>query len=277
LVQAAYSDYLCGCAVVGLNSARENLPEARKHALRALELDCSLPEAQVILCYCAASLDHDWKEAGRRYDLARESGSVSGWYYMVAGWGYLLASGRRNEAVRDLEIAVQADPLNLTCRWVLTVCLAAVGRDAEAEAHLRQVIDLDQSFFWGWCGLAELYVARGRFAEALPLAEGAYSLAPWYTPAVGIYGGLLVRTGSRDRARELIETLGAGDTYGASTGLALYHLCLGEIEAATDWFEKAIEERYCLTIAFLQGALGEPIRASVRWARLAAMMNLASG
>ncbi len=276
LAQATYADYLCGCAVVGLSPARENLPEARKHALRALELDPSLPEAQVILCYCAAAMDHDWKKAGHRYQSAMESDSVPAWYYMIAGWGYLLASGRRNEAVRDLEIAVQADSLNLTCRWILAICLAAVGRDTEAEEHLRQIIDLDKSFFWGWCGSAELHVARGKFAEALPFAQEAYSLAPWYMPAAGVYAGLLVRAGSPERANALIEKLVAGDAYGRSTALALYHLCLGEIDAATDWFKEAIEERYCLTVIFLQGALGEPIRDSVWWTTLAAMMNLAA-
>lgn len=274
LAQAVYSDYLCGCAVVGLNPARENLPEARKQALRALELDSSLPEAQVILCFCAAILDYDWKEAERRYQLAMKSGSVSAWYYMITGWGYLLASGRRNEAVRELELAVQSDPLNLTCRWLLAVCLSAVGRDGEAEEHLRQVIDLDRNFFWGWCGLSELHLARGRFAEALPFAEKAYSLAPSYMPALGVYAGLLARTGSPDRAGEMIRLLGEGEAYGASTALGLYHLSLGTIDAAADWFGKAIAERYCLTVTFLQGALGEPLRRSPYWPRLAAMMNL---
>jgi tetratricopeptide (TPR) repeat protein len=193
---------------------------------------------------------------------------------MVVGWGYLLAAGRGNEAVRDLELAVRADPLNLTCRWILAVCLAAVGRDAEAEEHLRQVIDLDKTDYGGWCGSAELHVARGRFAEALPFAEKAYSLAPWCMPAVGVYAGVLARTGSPDRASELIQKLGAADAYGASTALALYRLCLGEIDAAADWFGKAIEERFCLTCVFLQGAVGEPLRASPRWPKLAAMMNL---
>ena len=276
LAQAVYADYLSGCAVIGLSPAREALPEARKQALQALAMDTTLPEAQVILCFCAAAMDHDWKEAGRRYQLALETGSVSPWYYMIAAWGYLLASGRRNEAVWDLEHAVQADPLNLTCRCALAWCLAAVGRDAEAEEHFRQVIDLDDGFFWGWCGSAELHAAHGRFLEALPFAEKACSLAPWYMPAIGMYAGLLARTGSADRAGELIQKLGEAKAYGASTALALYHLCLGEIDTAAGWFEKAIEERYCLVVTYLQGALGEPIRASAHWAKFSAMMNLAA-
>jgi hypothetical protein len=56
--------------------------------------------------------------------------------------------------------------------------------------------------------------------------------------------------------------------------LAIYHLCCGEIDLAAGWFEKAIAERYPFVVAFLQGAIGEPLRASPCWAKLAAMMNL---
>jgi hypothetical protein len=68
--------------------------------------------------------------------------------------------------------------------------------------------------------------------------------------------------------------LGTGETYGASKGWALFHICCGEIDLAADWFEKAIEERDSMVVAFLQSAIGEPIRASRRWPKLAALMNL---
>ena len=93
-------------------------------------------------------------------------------------------------------------------------------------------------------------------------------------PAVGVYAGVLVRTGRQDRGKEVVQKLGSGVSYGASTGLAVYHICCGEIDLAADWFEKAIEERYSMVVAFLQGAIGQPLRASPRWPKLAALMNL---
>ena len=96
-------------------------------------------------------------------------------------------------------------------------------------------------------------------------------------PCVGLYGGLLVRLGEPDRGREIIQKLGAGEAYGASKGLALFHTCCGEIDLAADWFEKAIEERESMVGAVLQSAIAEPLRASPRWPKLAALMNLPEG
>ena len=159
---------------------------------------------------------------------------------------YFLAVGRRKEAVEQGEIAVRGDPLQLTVRSFMGMCLDSAGRHAEAEEHLRQTIALDPNFFWAWHFLSEHYAARQMFAEALPCAEKAFSLAPWYAQSVGVYAALLVRTGERDRGIELIQRLGSGEAYGASTGLALFHTCRGEIDPAADWFEKAIEERHSL-------------------------------
>ncbi len=187
--------------------------------------------------------------------------------------GLPLGSGRRKEAVEQLELAVQGDPLHLTIRSIMGMCLGAAGRYAEAEEHLRQTINLDPNFFWGYYVLAHLYSARRMFAEALSFAEKAFSLASWYTPNVGVYAGVLVRIGEPERATELVQKLRSDIVYGTPIGLAMFHLVCGEIDLTADWFEKAIEERYSM-VAILQGALGEPLRSSPRWPKLAARMNL---
>jgi serine/threonine-protein kinase len=274
LAKAIYADYLFGRTTVGMTPMREAAPAARAMAQSALELDPSLPEAHVVLGVLAATHDYDWKEAAHRFTLATTDDSASPHCHLSSGLYYLLGSGRRKEAVVELERAVQGDPLQLTIRTFLAVCLGAAGRYAEAEEHFRQTVDLDPNFVWAHYYLAELYAARQMFVEALPIAERAHSLGPWSRPSAGLYAGLLVRLGEQDRGREVIQSLGSGEAYGASAALAIYHTCRGEIDLAADWFEKAIEERYPNATAFLQGAIGEPLRASPRWPKLAAMMNL---
>jgi TolB-like protein/Tfp pilus assembly protein PilF/predicted Ser/Thr protein kinase len=274
LAQALYADYLFGRTTVGMTPLREAAPVVRAAAQKALELDPSLPEAHNVLGVLAATYDYDWKEAACRFTLATADDSASPHCHLTCGVYYLLGSGRRKEAVEELERAVQGDPLQLAMRTFMGICLGAVGRYAEAEEHFRQARDLDSHFVWAHHYLAELYAARRMFVEALPFAERAHSLGPWSLPSVGLYGGLLVRLGELDRGREIIQKLGAGEMYGASAGLALFHICCGEIDLAADWFEKAIEERYSLVVVFLQSAIGEPLRASPRWPKLAALMNL---
>jgi hypothetical protein len=91
---------------------------------------------------------------------------------------------------------------------------------------------------------------------------------------VGIYAGLLARLGQPDRGKELIAKLGSGEAYGASGGWAIFHLCCGDVDLAADWCEKAIEERDPMGMVALQSPLFEPLHASPRWPKLAALMNL---
>jgi serine/threonine-protein kinase len=277
LAHAAYGDYLSGRAIMGMTPAHEVMPAARATAQRALELYPSLPEAHAVLCLLAAAYDYNWKEAARRFTLATADDALSPWVHVICGLFYLLGSGQRKEAVEQVERAVQVDPLHLQYRVSMMMCLGAAGRYTEVEEHFRQARDLDPNFFRPYYLLADLYAARQMFAEALPFAEKSYSLAPWYAPGVGVYAGLLVRLGEPDRGREIIQKLGAGEAYGASKGLALFHTCCGEIDLAADWFEKAIEERESMVGAVLQSAIAEPLRASPRWPKLAALMNLPEG
>jgi hypothetical protein len=68
--------------------------------------------------------------------------------------------------------------------------------------------------------------------------------------------------------------LGSGEAYGAPKGLAIFHICCGEIDLAADWAAKAIEERDSMVALFLRSLMGKPLRASPHWPKLAAMMNL---
>src|SRR5437868_11746092 len=111
-------------------------------------------------------------------------------------------------------------------------------------------------FFWAYVYLAELYAARGMFEDALPIAEKAFALTPWYVPSIGIYAGVLVRTGEAGRGRELAGKLGSGETCGAPMGWAIFHTCCNEIDLAADWYEKAIEGRDSLVLSTLNTAIG---------------------
>ncbi len=274
LAHALYAEYLFGRANMGLSPVRNVAPLIRTLAQRALELDPSLAEAHVALCLVAATYDYDWHEAGRQFAFATPGGRGSPHVRFQCGLFYLLGSGRRQEAVEQLKLSVQEDPLHLAPRSVLALCLGAAGRYEEAEELLYQSRDLDPNFLFTHFNLAALHAARQKFADALPFAEKAFSLAPWYAPSVGIYAGLLARTGEPDRGREIVRTLGRGEACGASSGLAIFHTLCGDIDAAADWCESAIEERDPGIPHFLQSALGEPLRTSPHWPRVAALVNL---
>ena len=273
LAQALYADYLFGRTTIGLSSLREVAETSRTLALRALELDPSLPEAHSTLGLLAAHFDFNWKESEAECALATSSDAASPHCHFVSGL-CLLAAGRRAEAVAQMEQALQGDPLQLTIRVFTAATLGAVGRHAEAEEHFRQAMHLDSSFFWSYDYFAGFYAGRGKFAEALPIAQRAFDLSPWYPMSIGLCAGVLVRTGQASEGKELAQKLGPGKISGAATGWAIFHTCCGEIDVAADWYETAIEERDSLVFSMLQSAMGEPVRASAHWPKLAALLNL---
>jgi serine/threonine-protein kinase len=274
LAHALYADWVLLQSVIGITPANEAMPAARALAERALQLDSSLSEAHAILCAVASTYDYDWNEAARRFTLATCNDAASPWCHFVCGLFYFLGSGRKQEAVDQLTRAVQGDPLNLTIRQVLAYCLGALGRHAEAEEHLRQNLELNPQFHWSYAILANILAARQMFNEALTYADKAYSIAPWFAWSVGTYAGLLARTSEGDRGLELVQGLRSGELHDAQIAWMIFHCYRDEIELAVEWAEKAVEARHPEIPYALQGVIGEPLRASPFWPKLAAMMNL---
>jgi serine/threonine-protein kinase len=274
LAQTEYAVYLIGRTAMALSPAREVAPVIRALSQRSLELNPSDVDAHGPLCILAASYDFDWREAARHFALATPGGHGSPRNHMGCGWFYFLGSGHREAAVQQLQLAVQEDPLHMTSRHMLAMCLGAVGRHAEAEELLLETLTLDPSFTMTNLYVSSNYADRGMIERALPFAEKLAASAPWFDLGVGQYAGLLARVGEADRGTEILQTLSCGRRYGVAMGFAMFHTRRGDLELAADWFEKAIEERYSTAPVYLQSATGEPLRASPRWPKLAALMNL---
>jgi Tfp pilus assembly protein PilF len=243
-------------------------------AQKALELDSSLPEAHAALALIAATYDYDWKEAERLYAHAMVDGAVSPWTRALYASYYLVPAGRFEEAAQQCELALNGDPLHLAIRTTFALCLDAAGRIAEADAQVRQTLDLNPNFGPAYLTDAANRASRGRFAEALALAETAYSLSSPTVHFAGPLAGLLARTGDQTRAQELLERFRSGPEYLANIGMLCSCLYSGDIEGTADWAEKVIEGRWPSICSTLSGGLAKDLRVSPRWPKLAKMMNL---
>ena len=270
LARCSLAEHFFALAANGLMPAHEATPQARAGALRALEIDLSLPDAHALLGLVAVFYDYDWTEAARRFRSAMTQQPVPPrirWLYGV----HLSVVGRDREAIEELELALQDDPLHLLCRSHLAVCLHTAGKHAEAVRQVSQVLEIDDSF-----GIAHWYLAifqalEGTVAEARTSAERAYSLRPWDTLAVGLLAGMVARGGDAARAESLLAQLAPGiySAASAAVGWAAYHLARLETDQSADWIGKAIEQR-----DYRVPVLLPYMRTSSRWPALAKMMNL---
>jgi len=152
----AYSDLAWHYALLasyGWRPPLDVLPTVRMWALRALDLDASLPHAHAVLALSTGMWDFDWAEAERRFELAMERHpvppTVRGHYAL-----YLLAMGRPLEGVEQIRQAIAEDPLLDLYRILMFMSLWAAGRDEQAVAELHRLLEFDEAF-----------AAADRFAE----------------------------------------------------------------------------------------------------------------
>jgi serine/threonine-protein kinase len=265
---------LGGCytmlANLGFKPAHDMMPLARAAVERALRVDPALPEAHALLGVCAGGFAHDWIGAEREWRLAmaREpiSRDVRFWY----GNHYLLPIGRVAEAVETMAMALEEDPLNLLYRHHYARGLRHLGRLDDAAAELRGILDVDADFPWALETLGAVCAQQGNGEEALALTERAHVVTPWSFTIVGQLAALQEPAGDRKRADALLETLGTGEDYGASTGLAIFHAMTGNAEQAAVWAARGIAQRF-LPLVYMLAPL---LRPQPQWPALARLLNL---
>ena len=257
----------------GLRPGKEMVSLIRVEAQKAVDL--SDDSAHGLLAFVAAAFDYDWKEAERHFQIAMAATQAPPELNLTYAAHFLLPAGRLQEAVTLLEKTVVLDPLHVPVRAVFAMCLLSAEMRDRAVEEARRALEIDEHIWVPYFTLVLGYLEMGLMAEALAAAEKAYQMAAWQPRVIGLLAGVLVRTGERSRAEALIAQMSqAQGGLVASSGMSLYHLICSEVNAAADWFEKAVEQRDPIIIPWLRLPLFKPLRMSPRWPRIAAMMNL---
>jgi serine/threonine-protein kinase len=272
LAHVGYADHLMVQAFFGGRPMNQAGSLARAAIQRALDIDPGLPEVQGILGLPAVE-NYDWKEAERRFRIAMAHDPIPALVRVWYGLFYLMRIGRAQESVQEIERALQEDPLNVSYRVSLANALLCAGRYAEAEEEVRRSLEIDPNFFPALGIMAGLCASRGMLTEALGLAERAHSLAPQYPFSIGALAGILAISGDTAKAEEVLQQV-RSDSYNAPVVLAVFHLFRGEVDAAADWIEKAIEQRHLGIWGMLSSPFAKPLRSGSRWPKLAKMLNL---
>ena len=253
--------------VAGLRRAAETIPLARTLAQKALELSPAEPRAQAVLCLLAGAFEHDWNEAGKRFQLALAAEQVPPEVRFRCGFFYLVPLGRFQEALAQMEIAIEQDPLNVLFRGIFAVILGNSGMHDRAAAEARKAIEIDERHWIPYYALSMNHLLRGELAEARQFAERCNQAAPLMPLPAGLLAGILRRLGENDRADELLSRLRAAN------GWFMYHIICSDIDAVAGWYAKAIEQGELQTW-FISPDLLKPLRSSPHWPALAKTLNL---
>ena len=267
---AGLSDIHFSMGFFGWGPLNESLRRSRTAAHRALELQPSQPLARAMLGVIAGLHDYDWKEAGEQFRMALEQKSANPNIHLFHAMFYLLPLGQFDAAEDVMAKAVAEDPLNGMWHSRQAWMLVCAERYDQAMVEAQKALELNEADYQAYMMLSLCNGFQGRQDLALQHASTVNRLAPWDSLGVGLYAGLLARTGDQEGAAKVLSSMKGA----IPIGMVIYYLITSEIELGLDWYQREIEERRPNGPMIASAGFLEPFRLNLRWSKLARMMNL---
>jgi len=217
-------------SMFGMRSPAETHPRAAVAAAHALEADPGLVAAhaaQAMFAFCA---EQDRAKASRAWARAVElDPSDAEARALRADYDLCYARGEFDEAVREVGVALAADPLNVNTRAHRSLILVFARRFDEAEAEARRALEIGPGVFYARWAMVHALLLGPRPDAAVARAEEMIALFgrhPWPLMGMAFASG---RAGRPDVADAVYTELEARSrtAYVQGTILALCALGAG--------------------------------------------------
>jgi serine/threonine-protein kinase len=262
---------------LSLAEPRKALPKAKAAAERAIEADPTLANAYAALAQVVLWFEHAWPEAERHFQRALALAPASALVHVAYGALYLRPSGRLQEALAEIDRALEQDPLSPLFRTEQAVTLLYLKRYDEAAESCRRALDIDSSFFPALDGMALVRAYQRRFEEALALANQGIQVHGRRPRPLTLLGIVCALAGHNGEARRVLDELLELDSreYVPAGRVAGIYTALGEKDAAFEWAGKAVEQRDPTILSVQASPVFVPLRSDPRFAALLRHVNLA--
>lgn len=242
-MEASALVFLCS---IGYETPKRGFPQAEAAARDALRLGPALGESHMAMALVRFLYDWDFDAAEESFERALSLTPGSANIHQTLA---LLreAQGRKDEAIRLMQRAVELDPLSLIMRLNLGRAYLIAGRLDEAEGEAKHALELDPGFRAARGGLGWVHLAKGdapaaiECFDALPKETGDPFTSA--APRAMAYAA----AGRMEEARAMLEVIERRSIEHPEQLLhmdfALAHCGLGNVDAALDALERAVEAR----------------------------------
>ena len=240
---------------------------------RRFEIDPDLPEAHTVSAMIAATYDWDFPKAESEFKRALEiDPNLSITHYRYA-WTYLSPMGRHDEAIAEMKIAMDKEPLYLIQGANYAGVLMYARRFDEAVQQAKKTFDLDPNFIGGKNWLCHTYNLKGMYAESLAISEKSLdSDMPFLSDA----GYAYAKTNQRDKALAIIERWKEAEKkkYVMNYWIAVTYAALGDKDAAFAELEKAYLNHDWFLQRIKVDPFMDPLRDDKRFAAMVKRLGL---
>jgi TolB-like protein/DNA-binding winged helix-turn-helix (wHTH) protein/Tfp pilus assembly protein PilF len=268
LAYSGLADSYISAAFLSALPPNEAMVKAKFAAKKALELDPDLPDAHVALGLILQNFDYDYTSAEREFNRAIEV-SPSNSYAHLSYADVLNVVGRSDEAISEIKLAHQLDPMSFWISRDVGRILYQARRYDEALEALRQAADMNPTSGVVYNWMSWVYDKKGEVAQSVELdLKNEENLGASQEVLQQLRRAYLV-SGERGYLKKHNELI-RNDPYEK----ALYTARLGETDEALKLLQKAYEEHSgWLTFVKVDPEL-DNLRSDPRFTELLRRINL---
>ena len=255
-------------------SPSEAMPEIKKDATRALELDEENSEAHTLLGGYYMWYAWDWSASEKEFQRALALNPNSYMVRELYAWLQIVQQ-RTDEALQQARKSVELEPLLPEPQAMYSLLLFFAQRYGESLNQLQKAAELDPNYPFVSLIFSFNYIHQGKSSEAVRALQKSHDLfaAPWSHARLA-YG--YAKAGRKAEARAILDTLRnqAQKLYVASDIVASVYVALGDKEKAFEYLEKGYQERAGWMVWLKVDPIWDPIRSDPRFEALLKKMKL---
>lgn len=268
--------YYHAIAFDGFQSPKETWPRAQAAYKKALELDDKYAMSYWGLGSTRFYYDWNWAAAEQEFDRWKALDTTLGrrGYSM-----FLLAMGRTTEAITEMKIALENDPLERIYSVYVGRYLMVAGKYDEAIDQLQQTIHMDPKYPSAHFSLANIYDRKGLYEKAIEEWRKGYEYEG-NEKAAALFEGInsksqyeeVLKTITKQNLNDLLEL--SNERYISPIEIAKCYALLDEKDKAFQWLEKSYEERSSQLVSLKVDPNWDPIRSDSRFGDLTRRVGL---
>ena len=232
------------------NLSRRDLYQKQMDAVhKALELDPQLAEAHISLAISLMLNDWDWVGAEKEFllgiKLNPKYATAHHWYAE-----FLLFQGKKEEAFKEINIAVDLDPISQGILKDKGVFQYYMRQYDEAKKTALTTLELDPGFVPIHRLLSLIYTGKAMYEDAIRENKRWGELTGNKVKTDVSLAHILASAGRHDEAKKIIAEIGNEQMLSSNDyrGVAIVYAALNEKEMALEWLEKSYqrhEESLC--------------------------------
>jgi TolB-like protein/DNA-binding winged helix-turn-helix (wHTH) protein/Tfp pilus assembly protein PilF len=241
---------------------KEAFPKAKQAAMKALELDPTLAEAHTSLATVKLAYDWDWSGAESEF---RQAVTLNPNYATAHHWHshYLVAMGKLDEAIKELERARDLDPFSMPINSFLGQTLYYARRYDDAIRQYNRTLEMHPEVVGFHDSIADIYEQKKMFREAFAERQQAVCLNGDARLAASLEQ-VYQHSGYKGYVGAIIQSQERASKPGSVPNMYLAHLSaiLGDKTHALHYLENAYDERNPWLLNFQVDPAMDSLRSS---------------